>query len=75
MHDKKVTEEFIQINKISSNNNHIISETSIQKKELHKISTIEIISDLLVNICEEIKQKTTTKIIYSNPSLAKMFPQ
>ena len=40
---------------------NIISETLIQKEELQKISTIEIISDLLVNICEENKTKKNSK--------------
>ena len=61
MSDTEDTEEFIQTKKISSTKNLIISEVLIQKEELQKISTIEIISDLLVNICEENKTKKNTK--------------
>ena len=61
MSDTEDTEEFTQINKISFNKKNIISEASIQKEELQKISTIEIISGLLVNICEDNKTKKNPK--------------
>ena len=61
MSDTEDTEELIPTGKIYSLNNQKSSEIITQKEELTKISTIEIISDLLVNICEENKTKKCNK--------------
>ena len=57
MSDTEDTEEFIKTNLISSKKNIVIDQVCEQKEELMKISTIELISELLVNICEENKTK------------------
>ena len=61
MSDTEDTEEFIKINSISSKKKNAICEVSEEKDELMKISTIELIADLFVNICEENKTKKSNK--------------
>ena len=63
MSDTEDTEELIKSNSISSPKKHAISEIINDKDELMKISTIEIISDLFMNICEENKSKKNNKNI------------
>ena len=57
------TEELIKTNSISSKKKESIAEICNDKDELMKISTIEIISDLFMNICEENKTKKNNKNI------------
>ena len=62
MSDTEDTEELIPTKKIISTNNQNFSKIIIsQREKLTKITTIEIISDLLVNICEENKIKKCNK--------------
>jgi hypothetical protein len=61
MSDTEDTEELIPTKKIISINNQNSSKEINQKEEITKITTIEIISDLLVNICEENKNKKCNK--------------
>ena len=61
MSDTEDTEELIPTKKIISINKQNLSETISQEEELAKITTIEIISDLLINICEENKTKKCNK--------------
>ena len=61
MSDTEDTEEFITNKSISSKKKQIILETITPKEELMIISTIELISDLLVKICEENKIKKCNK--------------
>ena len=61
MSDTEDTEEFITHKSISSKKKQIILETFTPKEELMIISTIELISDLLVKICEENKIKKFNK--------------
>ena len=61
MSDTEDTEEFIKINSISSKKKNVITEISEEKDELMKISTIELIADLFVNICEENKTKKSNR--------------
>ena len=63
MSDTEDTEELIKSNSISSPKKHAITEIINDKDELMKISTIEIISDLFMNICEENKSKKSNKNI------------
>ena len=63
MSDTEDTEEFIKTNSISSNKKNIIIENITEQEEQLKISTIELISDLFVNICEENKAKKCNKNI------------
>ena len=56
MSDTEDTEELIKNNSISSKKNNIIENIS-EKEEQLKIGTIELISDLFDNICEENKTK------------------
>lgn len=63
MSDTEDTEELIKTNSISSKKKNIIIEDTIYKEELLKIGTIELISDLLVKICEENKTKICNKNI------------
>ena len=63
MSDTEDTEELIKSNSISSPKKHAIEEIFNDKDELMKISTIEIISDLFMNICEENKSKKNNKNI------------
>ena len=63
MSDTEDTEEFIKTNSISSAKKNIIIENITVKEEQLKISTIELISDLFVNICEENKPKKCNKNI------------
>ena len=63
MSDTEDTEELIKTNSISSPKKQDITEISNDKDELMKISTIEIISDLFMNICEENKTKKNNKNI------------
>ena len=61
MSDTEDTEEIIINKSISFNKGHIIVESFSQKEEEIITSTIEIISDLLVKICEENKIKKCNK--------------
>ena len=61
MSDTEDTEEIIINKSISFNKGHIIIESFSQKEEEIITSTIEIISDLLVKICEENKIKKCNK--------------
>ena len=61
MSDTEDTEEFIKINSISSKKKYALEEVFNQEEELMKLSTIELISDLFNNICEENKTKKTTR--------------
>ena len=61
MSDTEDTEEIIINKSISFNKGHIIVESFSQKEEERITSTIEIISDLLVKICEENKIKKCNK--------------
>ena len=63
MSDTEDTEELIKSNSISSPKKHTITEIINDKDELMKISTMEIISDLFMNICEENKSKKSNKNI------------
>ena len=63
MSDTEDTEEFIKTNSISSNKKNIIFDNITEQEEQLKISTIELISDLFVNICEENKAKKCNKNI------------
>ena len=63
MSDTEDTEELIKSNSISSPKKHAITEIINVKDELMKISTMEIISDLFMNICEENKSKKSNKNI------------
>ena len=63
MSDTEDTEELIKTNSISSNKKNIIIENITEQEEQLKISTIELISDLFVNICEENKAKKCNKNI------------
>ena len=63
MSDTEDTEELIKSNSISSPKKPAITEIINDKDELMKISTIEIISDLFMNICEENKSKKSNKNI------------
>ena len=57
MSDTEDTEEFLKTNSISSIKKQIIIGNNNENDELTKISTIELISDLFVNICKENKSK------------------
>ena len=57
MSDTEDTEDFIKINSISSKKKYAKTEEFNKEEELAKLSTIEIISDLFINICEENKAK------------------
>ena len=63
MSDTEDTEELIKSNSISSPKKHAITEIINDKDELMKISNMEIISDLFMNICEENKSKKSNKNI------------
>ena len=63
MSDTEDTEEFVQTNKISSEKKNIIYESFTTKEELTTINTIELISDLFINICEENKTKKSKRNI------------
>lgn len=53
--------EVIKTNSISSKKKYAKTEVFSQEEELRKLSTIEIISDLFINICEENKTKKKQK--------------
>jgi hypothetical protein len=61
MSDTEDTEEIIRNKSISLNKRHIIIETMSQKEEEMIASIIELISSLLVKICEENKIKKCNK--------------
>ena len=61
MSDTEDTEEIIRNKSISLNKRHIIIESMSQKEEEMIASTIELISGLLVKICEENKIKKCNK--------------
>ena len=63
MSDTEDTEEFVQTNKISKEKKNIIYESFTTKEELTTINTIELISDLFINICEENKTKKSKRNI------------
>ena len=63
MSDTEDTEELIKTNSLSSPKKQGIEELSNDRDELMKISSIEIISDLFMNICEENKTKKNNKNI------------
>ena len=63
MSDTEDTEEFVQTSKISSEKKNIIYESFTTKEELTTINTIELISDLFINICEENKTKKSKRNI------------
>jgi hypothetical protein len=62
MSDTEDTEEVITNKSKSLNKRLIILESKSQKEEEMIASTIELISDLLVRICEENKIKNVIKI-------------
>lgn len=74
MSDTEDTEELIKTNSISSQKKQIIAEMCNDKEELMKISTIEIISDLFMNICEENKTKKNNKNILLKSFTNKTIP-
>ena len=61
MSETEDTEEFLINNKIPSNKKQIINENLIIKEDEIIIGTIDIISELFINICEENKSKKTNK--------------
>ena len=66
MSDTEDTEELIKTNSISSYKKNIKVENITEKEEQIKISTIELISDLFINICEENKAKKCNKNVLLN---------
>ena len=74
MSDTEDTEEFIKTNLISSKKKNIKTEVYDQKDEFIKISSIELIADLLVNICEENKTKKSNKNFLLKPFTNKNIP-
>ena len=74
MSDTEDTEEFIKTNLISSKKKNIKTEVYDQKDEFMKISSIELIADLLVNICEENKTKKANKNFLLKPFTNKNIP-